>query len=331
MTPTLSTKFKYRLLAARRWSQQGFTLLELLIAVFIGSIITSGLLFLVIELMTVNSREESLTQTQQDMRRAIDFVSRDVGEAVFVYSDLTDVLSELDDDDVGELVGATPVLGFWRLDPLTDDQVDDVTSYCNSQSDGTPEKDECSTLLVRQNYYTLVIYFQQDNDGTDIWEGPSRVIRYELPKYQSITSSALTQRDGYADPTLSLPTGNGFNSFADWTAASSSTDGITAVLTDFVDEVPDQTTACPTANYARTPADTDSFYVCVSRPSGTPGNDPSDNKSVIVYLQGNASKNPDDPDRVVGLSEASSLPKLESQVLIRGVIQDDPDDPTAPP
>lgn len=322
--PMLSIKFRKGLLAARRWGQQGFTLLELLVAILIGGIITSGLLFLVVELMAVNNREESLTQTQQDMRRAIDYITRDLSEAVFVYGDLTDILPELDDIASGDLNGATPVLGFWRLDPLTDDEVKAVDTYCAAQTDGTPEKSECETLLVRQSYYTLVVYLQKTNDDpSDIWDGPSRILRYELSKYQKISSSTLDERSGYADPTLPLSDGS-FNTFETWKAASAATDGNADVLTDFVDQIDtNQVTACPTSDYVRIPDKSDSFYVCVATPSSD-NNDQSVNKSVIVYLQGNASKN--DPNRLIGLTEASSLPKLESEVLIRGVIQDDPTD-----
>ena len=320
MPPKPFAKFAKWMFKSRSRKHSGFTLLELLVAILIGGILVNGLLFLVIELMTVNNREESLTQTQQNTRRAIDYITRDVGEAIFVYSDLTALMTELSDEPAG-----TPVLAFWRLDPLTNDEVTALTTFCASATGAA--KDECETLLVRQNYYTLVVYFQQDNTGTDIWEGPTRVIRYELPNYSSITTAALTVPTGYADPTLLVP-GAGtptFNSFDGWQAGGATTDGNAAVLTDFVN-VSDVsvTTACPTAanptsTYARLPATSDSFYVCVEQPQGL-ANDLSSNRSLIVYLQGNASK---DVNQVVGLSESSGLPKLQSEVLIRGVIQND--------
>jgi prepilin-type N-terminal cleavage/methylation domain-containing protein len=89
MAPNRSFNWINRLIKHRQFSQKGFTLLELLVAIVIAGIVTSGLLFLVIELMAVNNREESLTQTQQNMKRAIDFITRDVSEAAFVYSDFT--------------------------------------------------------------------------------------------------------------------------------------------------------------------------------------------------------------------------------------------------
>ena len=321
MSPKSFAKFTKWMLRSRLRQQNGFTLLELLVAILIGGILVNGLLFLVIELMTVNNREESLTQTQQNMRRAIDYITRDVGEAIFVYSDLTDLMTELSDEPTG-----TPVLAFWRLDPLTNNEGADLASFCTGKTGAVQE--ECETLLVRQNYYTLVVYFQQDNTGTDIWEGPTRIVRYELPNYTSISTSALTVPTGYADPTLLIPsvTPETFNSFGDWQAGGATTDGNAAVLTDFVN-VSDVsvTTACPTpANPASTsvrlPATSDSFYVCVEQPNGI-SDEQSSNRSLVVYLQGNASKGA--ANQVVGLSESSSLPKLQSEVLIRGVVQND--------
>ncbi|MEM6836155.1 MAG: prepilin-type N-terminal cleavage/methylation domain-containing protein [Cyanobacteria bacterium P01_C01_bin.120] len=325
MSPAVFQRTIYRLRRAQLSTQRGFTLLELLVAILIGGIITSALLFLVIEMLSVSNREESLTQTQQNMRRAIDFITRDVSEAAFVYSDFTssyDLLAQLDDEPTGPSV--TPVLAFWRLDALTNDEVDDLGTFCAAQTGDV--LDECEALLVRQSTYTLVVYFHEENAPGDIWEGQTRIVRYELPAYSVISTSALTRNPGYGDPTLLVPnvTPDSFNSFDDWRKASGeTTQGTATVLTDYVNTIAtDNTTACPSAGFVRTPANNDSFYACVAQPSGVAANNAEVNKSLIVYLQGNASRGA--ADQVVGTSEASSLPKLESQVLIRGVIQNDP-------
>ena len=332
MPTALAHKLFRRLGRVHRLTQQGFTLLELLVAVLIGSIITSALLFLVVEMLQVNNREESLTQTQQNMRRAIDFMTRDLSEAVFVYSEFTsgssyDLLAQLDGEPAG-----TPVLAFWRLDPLSDAEVTALNTFCDAQTGDAA--DECETLLVRQATYTLVVYFHQENAANDIWEGQSRIIRYQLPAYQEISTTALTRNQGYADPTLPIPGTSPaeFNSFGNWqkgNAGSNASSSSEYVFTDYVNIVDTTaTTACPTlpadanASYVRIPANDDSFYTCITQADGGGANNQNVNKSVILYLQGNASRR--DPDRVIGISEASSLPRLESQVLIRGTIQNQP-------
>ncbi|MEM0982091.1 MAG: prepilin-type N-terminal cleavage/methylation domain-containing protein, partial [Cyanobacteria bacterium P01_H01_bin.58] len=185
--------------------QRGFTLLELLVAVIIGTLISSLLLFIVVELVRANRREEVLTQTQQSMQRAMDYVTRDLGEAVFVYAEPSVVTDELDDLPAGSV----PVVAFWRLDPV------DITQ-AGSGID-CDANNECTTLRVRQSSYTLVVYLLQANGGADIWEGPARIIRYTLPTYQDITT--LTQTDGYQDP--SVPP----SSFENWEPTATATDG----------------------------------------------------------------------------------------------------------
>lgn len=290
----------------QKLGQKGFTLLELLVAVIIGSLISSLLLFIVVELVKANRREEILTQTQQSMQRAMDYVTRDLGEAVFVYAEPTAVTDELDDLPVGSV----PVLAFWRLDPV---DVTQAGSGINCEA-----SNECTTLRVRQSSYTLVVYVLQANAGTDIWEGPSRIIRYTLPTYQDITTLALTP--GYQDP--SVPP----SSFENWAPTATATVGNAQVLTDYVDLIDlnaGATNDCPdpAGDYQRTPADTDSFYTCILfvdlDGDGVPDEDARTNQNVFVYLQGN----PDKPNLTGGpTSAASRLPRLETAVLVRGVI-----------
>jgi len=302
-------------LRTRKSAFKGFTLTELLVSIVMGSILVGSLLYLVVELLGVNTREEVLTQTQQDMNRALDYINQDASEAVFVYADPTTITSQLDDLPTGS--GATPVLAFWRLDPIDISALD-----CDSVPND--KKSECEALTVRHSMYTLVVYLQQTNTTNDIWEGPTRVIRYELPKYTSGGLSNLTVRPGYADPSLRT------NSFDSWTKGSGTTSGNKAVLTDYVDAPNNNSNvnACPNnTDYTVTPATSDNFYVCV-RTGDTPDpNNPDEtvrtNQSLVVYLRGNATA---DRSSIFGpSSQASRLPTLESEVLIRGVIEKEPD------
>jgi len=309
------------LLKANRHRRRGFTLIELLVSIIVGSIIVSALLYLVTELNRFNGREELLTQTQQNMRRALDFISSDVSEAVYVYTDPDPIADQLDDapDDT------EPILAFWRLDPVNTSTLDDDCEDSNNES-------ECSTLKVRQSSYTLVVYFQTTAaDDNPIWEGESRIIRYQLPKYGSGADDIeeLNHRSGYLDPTLEETTFAGWNKDPD-----ENTDGDSQVLVDFVasfnDTIPTART-CESRDFGAPPdtpaAKSNSFLVCVS--SGdtddeVAGFDESllnrTNQSVFIALTGNAARQDNDV-LTSGSSEASRLPTLESEVLIRGVIE----------
>jgi prepilin-type N-terminal cleavage/methylation domain-containing protein len=329
------------LLRARLTLRSGFTLIELLIAVVVGGIIVSTMLYLVVELLQINRREEVLTQTQQDMRRALDYIARDAGEAVYIYptpfagidTDLeTDTNGDDDktnDEDI-ELIDqidnfpadAVPVLAFWRLDPLdpTNKKTQELFDKdCNKDFTGT-KISECNTLKARQGYYTLVIYAQQKNDDDTLWGGQARIIRYELPKYSSANLPNLVDNPGYAEPTGEN------NSFANWVKGPGTANGRSTVLTDYLDNpVPDQSPECP-ANYLATPAESDNFYACVRLNTSEEDGDGltiGSNQTLVVFLRGNAAT---EKAGFVTFSDVGRLPTLKSEVLIRGVLDKRPED-----
>ncbi|WP_035985802.1 PilW family protein [Leptolyngbya sp. KIOST-1] len=300
--------------------RRGFTLIELLVAIAVGSLIVGTMLFLVVELLRINRREEILTQTQQDMRRAIDYITRDAGEAVFIYSTPAEVVGQLNDFP---RAGEVPVLAFWRLDPL-DPTNANVRTFFNTACSATftgARLNECNTLRLRQGYYTLVVYAQQQNTGNDIWGGRSRIIRYELPKYTAGGLANLNITPGYAEPTGTT------NNFANWTSAGNTPRNI-SVLTDFVDntDANQATTGLCPDGYLQTPANANNFYACVLE--GTTRANPNDaalttgsNQTLIVFLRGNA----DTQNSALGsFSQAGALPTLRSEVLIRGVLDKQP-------
>ncbi len=305
------------LLRARLTLRSGFTLIELLIAVVVGGIIISTMLYLVVELLQINRREEVLTQTQQDMRRALDYIARDAGEAVYIYSSPAAVIGQLDDfPDNGEI----PVLAFWRLDPVDPSDANTQALFnkvCSTAFSGQDIR-ECETLKVRQGYYTLVVYAQQPNGNDTIWGGKSRIVRYELPRYTSANLPNLFDTVGYSEPT------GRNNSFDKWKKATTGlTDGNLVVLTDFLDDpVAGNTPECPNANYLASPADKDNFYACV-RQNTTSKDGAGSNQTLVVFLRGNATA---EKAGFVTFSEAGRLPTLKSEVLIRGVLDKLPEE-----
>ncbi|NJL46310.1 MAG: prepilin-type N-terminal cleavage/methylation domain-containing protein [Leptolyngbyaceae cyanobacterium SM2_5_2] len=310
------------LLKARKATQRGFTLIELLVALVVGSLILGSLLYLVVELMQVNRREEVLGQTQQDMQRAIDYITRDAREAVFVYSTpgaIVDGTATLLEQLDGIPTDAVPILAFWRLDPVEAENDFWDIEDCEDEFTNQDKRNECNTLKLRQSYYTLVVYLQQANAEEDLWGGPSRIIRYELPKYSTNDIAALTQRTGYSDPT-------GCGGFANWTRPDSdcapdnvgTTEPNIAVLTDYVnfDGSAEDSVTCP-AGYIQEPPNPSGFHVCISNTAAN-----SDNRTIRVFLQGNATAGR--PGLITANSEAGRLPTLESEILVRGVLDRQP-------
>ena len=310
------------LLRARLTLRSGFTLIELLIAVVVGGIIVSTMLYLVVELLQINRREEVLTQTQQDMRRALDYIARDAGEAVYIYSTPAAVTAKLSDFPK-ESTKREAVLAFWRLDPLdpSSQGVKDLFKKdCSTEFTTVADRGECNTLKIRQGYYTLVVYAKETNTKNDIWGGKSRIVRYELPKYTSGGIANLTKTPGYDEPTGTFP--NGTPKRFDLWKSTGNTTGNVVVLTDYVDDsTANVTNDCP-SDYAKTPATADNFYVCVQKNTSTTSALDSrltnnSNQTLIVFLRGNVDTQ---GSGITTFSSTGRLPTLKSEVLIRGVL-----------
>lgn len=252
----------------------GFTLIELLVAMVIASLISMGLLFMVVQLIQTNLREAARSDTQRDLQAAIDYIARDVREAVYVYdaSCLVDRpttthpttgispsscpgLRNYLPDSIMNTSSNVPVLAFWRLSPLPNTVLaacaSAATAYTTSPS-SLPTAIQGVPCLTGQ-MYSLVVY-SLDNAARVGSRGRARITRYELPQYTngsvrppqpSGITPAPDLTPGWADPTGNA-TDNNPTSFISWpvsaqmlngtlTAPSSKPTGNSLVLTDFVD------------------------------------------------------------------------------------------------
>jgi type II secretory pathway pseudopilin PulG len=326
----------------------GFTLGELLVAMIVGSILTLLLLSLVVQLMGTNQREASRSDTQREMQAALDYINRDLREAVYVYDGkcmsatadaerqcpgiLTKLPTQLNAGD------NLPVLAFWRLDPLPESLLiacrNNATQLTNTVNNDTPPGLE-SAPCTGKKMYTLVVYSL--NKGTGPWRGRARITRYTLPQYSFTSAAALSQVPGWYSPLT-----YGFDRWPTApddktplpTVSASNIAGNNQVLVDFVDDVPHDGRAagsaapCPgdatapifTATpaqtgggYTATPANLSrrTFYACV-RGAGAS----SLNQEVVVRLIGNAAGRPGIP-----LTLGKNVPiTMETRVLTRGVL-----------
>lgn len=299
----------------------GFTLIEILVSLIVASIVVSGLLYLVVELLQIDRREAFLDETQRNMQRSIDYMADDLREALYVYSTPTTITGQLTGNGF-PATGAVPILAFWKPKPLDEDVTGGTIVYdllppgengCNTL--GTAERANCNALKIRQSFYELVVYYVTD-DVNPTWEGKSRIVRYSLPEYNTATlATTVVPTDVYAG---NSPAGN----FAGWVpVAGASFSGSNQVLVDYVGAL-DQTDpppACGTGyeSIPSTANTSESFSACV-RPFVS--NDLS-KQDVLVYLKGDAAGA---SNRIINsFSERSQLPAIQTRVLIRGVLDKD--------
>lgn len=337
---------------SRKPQISGFTLIELLVSMAIATIVVSGLMSFMVQLLSTNQQESGQTQTQNDMQLALDYISADLREAVYVYPGecLTatghgsksattispdfcpGVVNHIRDFGTAFNASSMPILAFWKLDPLPE-------VYLKSCGLGTaPASVPCTSGRT----YTLVVYFLRKNLVTETtrWYGKARLLRYELPNYKSDGTVAGTAAiANYVNPEQS---GVGFRKWP-WQfvggvvenlqAARPATDNaLPATLVDFVDDTAragdSSSTLCPndTAQdiyYKITPDDTSapfagvrSFYACV-RVDNTSADGGAINQDVLVFLRGNS-------EGRVQPGGSNNLPTLNAQVLRRGIVNKNP-------
>lgn len=310
---------------------KGFTLIELLVVVLIAGGIISGLMYLVVELLTADRVEAARTETQQEMQLALDYISTELRQAVYVYDEDcmnaggvgapgdADFCPGLYDHIPAGLTQGDrrPILAFWKHQQLPSS----VRDLCGGG--GAPAGTPC----VTGHSYALIVYTLDQTDGNPTWEGKARITRY-----------ALTQFEADADPTTGYVDPGNFNrDFRSWPFYSN-TDGGTPtnqqgtrptgapqVLVDFVDDEVRAgiDAACPDGYSLTTesnvPTDfANSFYGCVrDLPNDADG---GLNRDTIVFLRGNPSGRPGIRENV----DVSFMPTLETQVLSRPVLEKSP-------
>lgn len=334
---------------ARQSRESGFTLLELLIALIVGSIVITGLLALVTEILKIEQRETVIDDTQRDMRRALQFIASDLSEAVYVYQprvapqppDLPEYPAPGWPPSI-QGVSALPdgpeidniVLAFWRPTFVSEDSLPDpaLCAYGTRQSALTPQNRACQDLRQRRAYYSLVIYEIVDNEGdrqNGVWRGEARIVRHVLPKYRNPS----TLEDNFGNDG---PIDSGQRNWDTWVPTLGNPEITSPVLVDFVAD-PEVRTAnrgdgsCPTSSeqlqLVRSPIDnvaSKSFYACIRSQVLVAGQ--VDNQNIEIFLQGspNISAGRQQALGASVVNETSLLPILRTTVFSRGIIGDEP-------
>jgi prepilin-type N-terminal cleavage/methylation domain-containing protein len=338
------------LLQSKQKQRAGFTLIELLVALFIGSVITGALLFMVVKLLETNQREAARSDTQREVQMALDYISRDLREAVYVYDghclvntnvqatwNCSGLLGYLPSPLDGKTSSTVPVLAFWKVEDLPKNLKDNCSNNASAFSSTAALPPAVTGVpCISRRMYTLVVYaLDTDNTGT-AWKGKARIKRYNLPQFTDGAGAGGTQPA--ITPGWLYPAGEntGFNYWPndkeykvipDRTAPFAPTSANYQVLLDFVDtnDLTSGTDAsCPInptdpsiVDYVMTP-DKSSFGATPARRGfyvcvKGASNNGNLNQEVVVRIQGNVAGRP-------GMSSANIPIPLETRVLTRGVL-----------
>lgn len=131
----------------------GFTLVELLIALAMSSIIITLLLQFMIRVINTDSDEEIKINSEQEIQIALDYISRDLQQAIYIYdaAGIDKIKDQLPDDTT-----KTPILVFWKREI----------------SDNNSAGEDNSSLVV---YYI-------DNSSSTIWSKAARISKWQIKK-----------------------------------------------------------------------------------------------------------------------------------------------------
>ena len=284
--------------STRKNRDHGFTLVELLIGLVMAFLVLTPLFGLMISIMNTDEKEQAKTTSEQELQTAIDFITRDLQQAVYIY-DYQGVTNNYNTiaansgikDSLPTVTGGVPILVFWKQELVSN--VIPTT--------GT-KKDDASV-------YSLVAYYLINSPST-IWSNTARIARWQIKDGVRSPSdtSGVTCNPSYNTSIKFVDADNcpspGFKPFDlvmnQWQRSGSFTN-VPQVLVDFIDQTPrDQTnvpniipscaqddnqqgvTITPISSTTMT-----SFYACVSNYA-----DPTNQGQVIstaqIFIRGNA-------------------------------------------
>ena len=202
---------------------KGFTLLELLVAMIIGSLIVLALLTLVVQLTETNQKDAARTQVQQDMQAAMDYVAQDLRSAVFVYngeclqgngvpvsgqdfSKTCPGIINFIPADINAKPNKVAVLAFWRTKELPER----IKALCGANARDLASEDPktvTDNIMTKAKVpclagysYSLVVYGLDSTNTKGIWNGKARLTRYELSQFGSNPTDQDEQTKGFVDP-----------------------------------------------------------------------------------------------------------------------------------
>ncbi len=254
----------------------GFTLVELLIALAMSSVMITVLLQFMFTMITTDSDEEIKINSEQEIQIALDYISRDLQQAIYIY-DAAGINAIKDQLRYPDDTTKTPILVFWKREILDNNSAGEDNS-------------------------SLVVYYL-DNSSSTIWSKAARISRWQIKKNDPGFKPFNIAQYNTVEEAMN-----------NWEKSGNYSSGNTAdVLIDYVDQTtpptdqtipptppaatcPDNTITPPITWSKITPSDENNetngmtgFYACVDKA----------NTTAKVFIRGNAlARREIDPNRI---------------------------------
>ena len=153
-------------------SVSGFTMVELLVATIMATIIIVPILSFVVNLVDRDVKEQAKTNSQQELQAAVDYIAQDVSQAFYIYdlnkeektedekTAIDNFIDQLPHPPTEDTDGEKePILVFWKRE-LVEDALAPSGDICESSS--------CNDTFVE----SLVAYYLIEDDN-NTWCQPS--------------------------------------------------------------------------------------------------------------------------------------------------------------
>jgi len=159
-------------------TDKGMTLVELLVGAIMAFLIITPMLGFVVDMLNTDRREQVKSNTEQDLQAAVDFISQDLSQAIYIYNgkEIGVIKPELAAPPKG-----SPILVFWKRQLIK--KAVPITSSIKPKDCGVAANaDKCNDTYV----LSLVAYYQFKDDNEPTWcqpsggTCPSRIARYEI-------------------------------------------------------------------------------------------------------------------------------------------------------
>ena len=168
----------------------GFTMIELLVATVIATIIIVPMLTFVVDILNRDVREQAKTNSEQELQAAVDYIAQDMSQAFYIYSEsgVNTIKAELPHSDDNT---KTPILVFWKRE-LVEKALSPSLKICKSN--------DCDDTFV----LSLVAYYLI-NDNNTTWCQPSgntcpqRIARFQIQDGVKVENSYICGDNGRDD------------------------------------------------------------------------------------------------------------------------------------
>lgn len=157
----------------------GFTLIELLVALLIATLVITPLLGFMINVMNTDRQEQAKATTEQEIQAALDYITRDLQQAVYIY-DAAGIQAINRTDGLGlpfsDSTDRVPVLVFWKRE-----LINKVIAIATNEKDDT-------------YVYSLVAYYliKDSNTSSISPSNAARISRWQISDGVIANSGGVT-------------------------------------------------------------------------------------------------------------------------------------------